>query len=130
MHKPFLKAIALTGIISIGALAAAPRAEAHDNDFPAAIAGIALGAIIASQASRHRRHYDYYEPAPYAYYAPPPYYYQERKRHRKYAKPVKRHRKKHSTPSYYPSKRHHYNGGRRVAPLPDLPDYDREGRDP
>lgn len=129
MHKPFLKAIALTAILSVGALAAAPRAEAHDNDLPAAIAGIALGAIIASQASRHRRHYEYYDRDPYAY-DPPPYYHQERRRPRKYAKPAKRHRKQHSTPSYYPSKRQHYNGGRRVAPLPDIPDPDQEGRDP
>ena len=129
MHKPFLKAIALTCIISIGALVAAPRAEAHDNDLPAAIAGIAIGAIIASQVSRHRRHYEYYDHDPYAYYAPPPYYYEKPKRHRRYAKPVKRHRKQHSYPSYYPPAHHQYKG-RRVSPAPYIPDYDTEGRDP
>lgn len=160
MQKSFLKGIAIVAAISIGALAAAPRARAHDNDLPAAIAGIAIGAVIASQAAkrhRHDRYYEhryyepryyqprYYRPTPHAYapraYGRPPSNYRDHGRHKSHAKPVKRQPKSHAKPvkrqhkryakpSYYPPARHPYNGGRRVPPLRDIPDPERDNRTP
>lgn len=79
MWKLPLKTIAVVSALSVGAIALAdtadarPRHRGHGGAVAAAIAGIAIGAIIAETTSRRNsRYYDdrYYDDR--RYYAPPP----------------------------------------------------------
>lgn len=85
MWKLPLKTIAVVSALSVGAIALAdtadarPRHRGHGGAVAAAIAGLAVGAIIAGTASRrHDYYYDdrrYYRappPPPRYYRAPPP----------------------------------------------------------
>lgn len=74
-----------SAIIASAAFVATPAAFAHDNDFGAAAAGFALGAILAPPAVVYEQPpqvvYEYGQPR-YGYYsrpAPPPrvYYYHD-----------------------------------------------------
>lgn len=66
-----LKGVAVAAAVSLGAFALAPQAQARNDDLPALIAGLAIGAIIAHQATkRHRHHYDQYTNYPYSYVSP------------------------------------------------------------
>lgn len=84
MWKFPIKAIAVVSALSVGAIALAdtadarPRHRGHGGAVAAAIAGLAVGAIIAGTASRRNDYYyddrrHYRAPPPPRYYnAPPP----------------------------------------------------------
>lgn len=102
MKASIVKGIAIAAAVSLGALAfTGPVKAGHRNDVPAIIAGIAIGAIIASQAAKRHR---YERHDPYAYtYAPgryDPYYYEEPPRYRKHRKHRKHYRKRHDYSGY------------------------------
>ena len=104
MKAIYSKAIAAAVGLALGVATVTPKAEAHHDDWPAIIAGLAIGAIIAKQASRHhkRRHYGYYDQDSYHYAPPPRRYYKKHKRHKRHAKPVRRRYQQHHYPGYYP----------------------------
>ncbi len=108
MQKSLLKGVAIAAAVSIGALAAAPQAHARNDHVPAIIAGIALGAIIASQSGRHHRRHDYYERDRYA---PDPYYYDRRHRYRGHVRRAPDYYRRDRYRDYYPPTRHYNQGG-------------------
>jgi hypothetical protein len=80
MTKLPFKAVAMVAALAVGALAMSYQpAEAgrrhhrgHGGAAAAAIAGLAIGAIIAGSTSRRGYAYEYAAPPPPVYYAPPP----------------------------------------------------------